>query len=147
MCPWQLKHKKALLKGWPSLVVDEATIDSWTRKLAYPSTGLRLDNLIAIDVDVEDKAIQLRLEAAWAKAGVPGSLFARRGNPEALRAALQAYRPRIRQAHTGKWAATRWRSWPARPVSWAPSGRTRTSMSMCGQSNRRSTTTWPICRC
>ena len=47
-------HKTCMLKGWPSLVVDEDQITRWERSRGYPATGLRVENgLCVIDIDVD----------------------------------------------------------------------------------------------
>ncbi len=64
--PLANKEKMTLLPGWTGLKVDDAMIDSWADKLAYQSTGLRIDApLVAIDIDIDDKAIVTRL---WQRA-------------------------------------------------------------------------------
>lgn len=68
--PLANKEKMTLLPGWTSLQVDAAMIDSWSDKLAYQSTGLRIDApLVAIDVDIDDAEVVEELwrwaEKAW----------------------------------------------------------------------------------
>lgn len=56
--PVPIKGKKALLKGWSRVKVDEAEIERWSREVDWlPHTGIRCDNLVAIDIDVTDKAL------------------------------------------------------------------------------------------
>jgi hypothetical protein len=62
--PLANKEKMTLIKGWTGLKVDEAMIDDWDDKLAYQSTGLRIDApLVAIDIDIDDAEI---VEELWA---------------------------------------------------------------------------------
>jgi hypothetical protein len=61
--PLANKEKMTLIKGWSTLKVDKALIEEWSEKLAYQSTGLRIDApLVAIDVDIDDREI---VEALW----------------------------------------------------------------------------------
>ena len=59
--------KKAIEKGWPARVVDEAEVLSWDRS-ALTSTGLKLDgDLAVIDVDVSEAALVETLAGALDK--------------------------------------------------------------------------------
>jgi hypothetical protein len=56
--------KRAIEKGWPTKVVDEAEVRSWDRS-ALTSTGLKLDgDLAVIDVDVSEAAFVAALASA-----------------------------------------------------------------------------------
>jgi predicted P-loop ATPase len=49
--------KRCILKGWPTLIVDEAEVRRWSRMGAYEATGVRLEGGLAVidlDVDVEN---------------------------------------------------------------------------------------------
>ena len=53
--PLANKDKMCILKGWPSLHVDEAQIDVWSHQLKWRATGVRIERgLVAIDLDVND---------------------------------------------------------------------------------------------
>lgn len=60
--PLANKEKMTLIRGWAQLQVDEALIDEWDQKLAFRSTGLRIDApLVAIDVDIDDAELVHKL--------------------------------------------------------------------------------------
>lgn len=62
--PLANKEKMTLIKGWSTLKVDDAVITDWDDKLAYQSTGLRIDApLVAIDIDIDDAEV---VEELWA---------------------------------------------------------------------------------
>lgn len=52
--------KMPLLKGWPTVKVDETVIASWSRRhKRLPDTGIRLeDDLCVIDLDVDDQVME-----------------------------------------------------------------------------------------
>lgn len=74
-------EKRCLLKGWPFLVVDEATVRKWGRFRKYPDSGIRLDRgLCVIDIDIDETSAVERLVERLAGL-LPGSLqLVRHGN-------------------------------------------------------------------
>ena len=48
--PLPNEGKPCYLKGWPRVTVTESLVLSWARRYS-PTTGLRLDNLVAFDLD------------------------------------------------------------------------------------------------
>ena len=53
--PLANKDKMCILKGWPSLHVDDAQIDVWSGQLKWRATGVRIERgLVAVDLDVND---------------------------------------------------------------------------------------------
>jgi len=59
--------KQCVLKGWPTVSQDEATIRDWTRKHSrFADTGIRLGNGVAvIDIDVEDRELVEEIAAQF----------------------------------------------------------------------------------
>lgn len=48
-------HKACMLKGWPSLRVDDDLIEEWSTKGRYLGTGVRIEGgLVAVDIDIDD---------------------------------------------------------------------------------------------
>lgn len=64
--------KMCVLPGWSHMVVDEAQIQDWSRKLRYRATGVRVEGGMAvIDIDVDDEEAVLAIidalpEDIWA---------------------------------------------------------------------------------
>ena len=63
--PLANKDKMCILKGWPSMFVDEAQINVWADQWARRGTGVRIEGgLAVIDVDVNDAdAVQAIIDA------------------------------------------------------------------------------------
>lgn len=53
--PLANKDKMCILHAWPSLIVDEAQIVTWSNQMKWRATGVRIERgLVAIDLDVND---------------------------------------------------------------------------------------------
>lgn len=63
--PLANKDKMCVLSGWPSMHVDEAKVDEWSRQLKWRATGVRVERgLVVIDLDVNDAdAVQAIVDA------------------------------------------------------------------------------------
>lgn len=49
--------KVCMLQGWPTILVNEGTIDQWNRRYKrFPDTGLRIEGGLAVfDIDIDDQ--------------------------------------------------------------------------------------------
>lgn len=58
------RDKATYTKEWPTLVIDAASIDSWSRrKRRDTATGIRVENgLCVVDADVDDAAVMAKFE-------------------------------------------------------------------------------------
>lgn len=56
--PLPAKGKAVLLKAWSRVKVTTEEVERWSREMSWlPNTGIRCDNLVAIDIDVTDKPL------------------------------------------------------------------------------------------
>ncbi len=82
--PLANKSKMCLLPEWSTFKVDEERINSreWARSKAFSDTGIRCGDVIAIDIDIDDKdLLNALLDAVVEQGLVEESPFVRIGRP------------------------------------------------------------------
>jgi len=78
------KDKMCLIKDWPTLDITPDLIRSreWARSREYLNTGIRCGNVVAVDLDIDDKTLLNELADAIVENGViEESEFVRIGRP------------------------------------------------------------------
>jgi len=82
--PLANKNKMTLIKGWSTMEITETLINSkaWARSGSFLDTGLRCGDIIALDVDIDDKKLlNTLLDELVANDIVTESDFVRIGKP------------------------------------------------------------------
>jgi len=83
--PLPAQYKRPVLKGWPTINVDEACIVEWEREFpAARTTSVRCDNVVAVDIDIDDAELADQITQAALGAIGPSPVRTSRGSRKAL---------------------------------------------------------------
>jgi hypothetical protein len=92
--------KRCLLKGWPTLRVDQRQVELWSRSRRWPAIGLRLEPpLVVVDIDVLDAALAMAIARL-----LPRNALRRVGQPPKMALFLRYDGEPFYRIATRRWA-------------------------------------------
>lgn len=62
--PLPLDGKACYVKGWSAAEIDDEWLDGYNRSARFQNTGIRCDNIVAVDIDVDDQELADQIDDA-----------------------------------------------------------------------------------